>query len=90
MDTAWAPDIAVGPGGRYIVAFQVGLDTTSAYRRRVGRKLRAGRLRHLSTGAPAGLPSVVYSKAADQFIAAWLQAVPPDQDDNIEAFTRQL
>jgi hypothetical protein len=88
--TAWAADIAVAPGGHYVVAFQVGLESTSVVRRRVGRKLRAGRVREVSTAAPAGGPSVVYSRAVERFVAAWLQAVPPDQDENLEVFVRQL
>jgi len=90
IDTGWAPDIAVAPDGHYLLAFQHGVDTTSVHRRRIGRQLTAGRLRQVSTTAPAGLPSVAYSKAADRFVAVWLQAVPPDQDQNYEAFARQL
>lgn len=90
LTTASAPDLAVARGGHYVIAFQHGLETTSVYRRRVGRKLRLGRVREVSTAAPAGGPSVVYSRAVERFIAAWLQAVPPDQDENYEVFVRQL
>lgn len=85
------PDIAVAPGGHHVIGFERGFGTDSrVYRRRVGAHLRARGLRSISTSAPAAGPSLAYSRAAERFVAAWLQAVPPEQDDNFEVFSRQL
>jgi hypothetical protein len=90
------PDVEPAPDGHYQFVFTGALDPdedhdAAIYTRRLGPKLKRGRLRTVTSrehGALATWPAITYSPAQARFKAVWLQEV--ERPYNYEVFTRGL
>jgi hypothetical protein len=96
LASAALPDVEPAPDGHYEFVFTGALDPdedhdAAIYTRRLGPKLKRGRLRTVTSrgeGALATWPAITYSTAQARFRAVWLEEV--ERPYNYEVFTRGL